>query len=74
MEIDSPPFCPKSGYSFSNLGQCLSQKVGFSLHFYPILEDSVLDKMLALSNKKSILVLVYGFLTVVLSPFCPNIV
>ena len=59
---------------FSNLGQDLSKKLAFSSFFYPILEDSFLDKMLALSNKKSTFVLVYGFLTVVLSQFFPNIV
>ena len=73
MDIDGPTFVPKWLF-FSNLGQSLSQKVGFSSFFYSILEDGFLDKMLALSNKKFTFVFVYGILTVVLSQFCPNIV
>ena len=52
---------------------CL-KNLAFSSCFIQILEDSFLDKMLALSNNKSTFVLVYGFLIVVLSQFCPNIV
>ena len=73
MEIDGPTFAQKWLF-FSNLGKGLSQKVGFFFIFYSILEDSFLDKMLALSNNKSTFVLVYSFLTVVLSQVCPNIV
>ena len=43
--------------SFTNLGQGLSQKVGFFLMFEPILTADCFDKMLALSNKKSAFVL-----------------
>ena len=48
--------------NFYYLGQCLSQKVGFFLIFEPILRAGFFDKMLALSNKKSTIVLVSGFL------------
>ena len=47
---------------FTNLGQSLSQKVDFPLIFEPILRAGFFDKMLALSNKKSIFVFVSGFL------------
>ena len=69
-----PPFFPKVAILFLTWVKVCRKKLAFLFIFYPVLEDSVSDKMLALSNKKSILVLVYGFLAVVLSPFCPNIV
>ena len=61
MEIDGPIFVPKSGYSFTNLGESLSKKVGFLLPFEPILQAGFLDKMLALLSKKSAFVIVSGF-------------
>ena len=45
---------------FTNLGQGLSQKVGFFLIFEPILRACLFDNMLALSNKKSTFVPVSG--------------
>ena len=59
---------------FYNLGQSLSQKVGFFLIFEPILRAGFLEKMLALSNKKSTFVLASVFLAVVFSLFCSNII
>ena len=61
MGIDGPTFVPKSDYFFINLGQGLSSKVGFFLTFRPIFRAGFFDKMFALSNKKSIFVLVSGF-------------
>ena len=54
----SPTFVWKSGL-FTNLGEGLSKKVGFLLVFEQIVR--FLDKMLALSNKKSTFVLVFDF-------------
>ena len=45
---------------FTDLGPGLSQKVGFFLIFEQIVRPSFLDKLLALSNKKSTFVLVFG--------------
>ena len=59
--------CPKKWLIFTHLDESLSRKVGFFLLFEPILRANFLDKMLALSNKKSTFVLVSGFLTVVFS-------
>ena len=73
MELMVPPLSQKWLF-FSNLGQGLSQNVGFFFIIYPILKDGFLDKIIALSNKKSTFVLVYGFLTIVLSQLCPNTV
>ena len=73
MEIDGPTFVPKVAIFFLIWVKVCLKKLAFS-SFCPILEGSFLDKVLALSNKKSTLVLVYGFLTVALSQFCPNIV
>ena len=53
--------CPKKWLFFNNLGQGLSSKVGFFLIVWPILRAGFFDKMLALSNKKSTFVLVFGF-------------
>ena len=69
MRINSPTFVPK-GANFTNLGQGLSKKVGFFLIFEPVLRAGFFDKMLALSNKKLIFVLVSGFLAAVFSQFC----
>ena len=63
-----PPLSQKWLF-FSNLGQGLAQKDGFFFIYDPNLEDGFLDKMLALSNKKSIFVLVYGVLNVARSQF-----
>ena len=60
MELMVPPLSQKWLF-FSNLGQGLSQNVGFFFIIYPILKDGFLDKMSALSNKKSTSVLVYRF-------------
>ena len=60
---------PPKWLIFTNLGQGLSQKVGFFLIFEPILRAGFFDKMLALSNKKSTFVLVSGFLAVLFSHF-----
>ena len=46
----------------TNLGQSFSQKVDFFLIFEAILRTGFLDKMLAVSNKKSTFVFVSGFL------------
>ena len=59
---------------FTNLGQGLSQKVGFFLGFEQILRVGFFDKLLALSNKKSNFVLVSGFLGYLFSQFCSNII
>ena len=61
--------CHKSGYFFLIWVKVCLKKLAFSSFFYPILEDSISDKMLALSNKKSTFVFIYGFLTVVLYSF-----
>ena len=61
MGIDGYHLCPKKWLIFTNLGQGLSQKVGFLLIYEPILRAGFFDKMLALSNKKSTFVLVSGF-------------
>ena len=55
-----PPLSQKWLIS-TNLGQGLSQEVGFLLIFEPILRAGFFDKMLALSNKKSTFLLVSGF-------------
>ena len=55
-----PPLSQKVAI-FYQLGQGLSSKVGFFLIFYPILRAVFSEKMLALSNKKSTIVLVSGF-------------
>ena len=55
-----PPLS-KKWLNSTNLGQDLSQKVGFFLIFQKILQAGFFDKMLALSNKKSNFVLVPGF-------------
>ena len=55
-----PPLSQKVAI-FTNFGQGLSSKVGFFLIFGPILRAGFFDKMLALSNKKSTFVLVFGF-------------
>ena len=55
-----PPLSQKVAF-FANLGQGLSQKVGFFLIFQQIVQPGFLDKMLALSNKKCTFVLVSGF-------------
>ena len=68
MKSMIPPLSQKKLF-FSNLGQGLSEKYGFFFIFDRNLEDGILDKMLALSNKKSIFVLVYGFLNVARSQF-----
>ena len=47
--------------NFTNLGQGLSQKVGFFLDFRPILRGRFFDRILALSNKKATFLLVFGF-------------
>ena len=47
-----PPL-PQKWLVFTNLGQGLSQKVGFSVSFEPILYAEFFDKMLSPSNKKS---------------------
>ena len=52
MELIVPPLSQKWLF-FSNLGQGLSQNVGFFFIIYPIFKDGFLDKMLALSSKKS---------------------
>ena len=57
---------------FTNLGQNLSQEVSFFVLFEPILRAGFLDKMLALLNKKY--TFVSGFLIVVSSKFCRNII
>ena len=56
MGIDGPTLLIST-----KLGQGLSQKAGLFLIFEPILRAGFCDKMLALSNKKSTLVLVSGF-------------
>ena len=58
----------------TNLGQGLSKKAGFFLIFEPILRAGFSDKMLGISNKKSTFTLASGFLDVVVSQFCPNII
>ena len=73
MGIDGPTFVPKVA-NFTNLGKGLSQKAGFFLIFEPVVRTGFSDKMLALSNKKSTFVLVSGFLAVVFSQFCSNII
>ena len=70
MGIDGP----KQWLVFTNLGQSLSQKVGFFLFFSQFYELAFLDKILFLSNKKSTFVLVSGFLAVVFLQFCSNII
>ena len=50
-----------------NLGQGLSQNVGFVLIFEAILRAGFFEKMLAVSNSKSTFVLVSRFLAVVFS-------
>ena len=55
------PLSQKVAIFFANFGQGLSSKVGFFLIFWPILQVGFFDKMLALSNKKSIFVLISGF-------------
>ena len=61
MGIDGPTFVPKKWLFFTNFGRGLSSKVGFFLIFLPILRAGFLDKVLALSNKKSTFVLISGF-------------
>ena len=67
--IDGPTFVPKKWLIFTDLGQGLSQKVYFFLIFYAILRAVFwcvfFDKMLALSTKKSTVVLVSVFFVVV---------
>ena len=66
MKIDGSTFVPKSGYfSLVWVKVCLKKLVFFT--FKPILRTGFLDKMLALSNKKSIFVFVSGFLAVLIS-------
>ena len=59
------PLLSQKWLIFTNLGQDLSQKVGFFLVFNQILRNSFFGRMLALSNKKSAFILVSGFLVVV---------
>ena len=55
-----PPLSRKVAI-FTNLGQGLSQIVGFFLFLYSTLRAGFSDKLLAVSNKKSSFVLVSGF-------------
>ena len=73
MEIDGPTFVSKVAI-FSNLGQGLSQKDGFFFIFYPNLEDGFIRQNVGSCKQNTTFVLVYGFLTVVFSQFCQNIV
>ena len=66
--------CPKKWSFFTNLGQGMSQTVGFFLILEKIVRPSSVDKMLALSNNKSTFLLVSVFFAVVFSQFCPNII
>ena len=50
MGIDGSIFVPKSGF-FTNLGQGLSQKVGFFLIFQQILRPGFLDKIGTLKHE-----------------------
>ena len=68
-----PPLSQKVAI-FINLGQGLSSKVGFFHNFLANLRACCFGKMLDLSNKKSTFVLVSGFLAVVFSQFCSNII
>ena len=62
MGIDETHLCPKKWLIFTNLGQGLTQEVGFVLILETILRACFSDKMLTLLNKKSTIVLVSGFL------------
>ena len=74
MDTDFPTFVPKSvALVFTNLGQGLSQKVRCFLFSEPILRADYFDKMLGLSSKKSTFVFASGYLAVVFSQFCSNI-
>ena len=68
MEIDGPTFVTKVAIFFLFWVKVCLKNMAF-LHFYPNLEDGFLDNMLALSNKKSTFMLVYGFLNVACSQF-----
>ena len=61
MGIDGPTFVPKSGYFLPILVKVCPQKLAFFKIFWPILRAGFFDKMLALSNKKSTFVLIFGF-------------
>ena len=52
----------------------LSQKVGFFLPVEPIFRADFSDKMLTLSNKESVFVLVSGFFSccILFLQFCPS--
>ena len=56
------------------LGQDLSKKVSRFLIFETVLRAAFFDKILALPHMKSSFVLVSGFLAVVFSQFCSNII
>ena len=58
MEID---LCTKKWLAFTNLGQGLSQNVGFFSTFEPYLGAGFPDKMLAFPDKKSTFTLFMAF-------------
>ena len=55
MEIDGLTFVPNSGYFLLIWVKACLKKLAFFLLFEPILPADFLNKMLAPSNKKSIL-------------------
>ena len=73
MGIDGPTFVPKSGYFLPILVKVFPQKLAF-YNFWPILRAGFFDKMLALSNKKSTIVLISGFLAVIFAQFFSKII
>ena len=68
-----PPLSQKVAY-FSNLGQGLSQKVGFFLIFEPILRTGFFDKCWLFQTRNLPSPLFLAFLAVVFSQFCSNII
>ena len=68
------PLSEKKWLFFTKLGKRFSEKVGFSLLFEPILGGGFLDQIIASFKQKSIFFFVPGFLAVVFSQFCPNII
>ena len=74
MRTDGATFVPKKWLIFTNLGQRLSQKVGFFLLFEPILLAGFLTKCCHFHTRNPSLTLFPAAFAVVFSKFCSNII
>ena len=66
--------CPKKWLIFTNLGQGLSQKLGFFIVFEPILRAGFLTKCWLFQTRNPPLFLFLAFMAVVFTQFCSNII